>query len=101
MPDPGLRNVIDEVAESYEGAPPEIRELGLERLLTGLDRYGDGNFLDAHTEAEWLHEALEELLDAFNMLAGMRVARGETPIAAGSLRRAIHLVHAALLEAAQ
>jgi len=101
MPDPARRNVIDEVSESYEGAPEAVRELGLERLLAGLDRYGDAHFLDAHTEAEWLHEALEELLDAWNMLGGMRVARGEQPLARGSLRRAIHLVHTAIQELPQ
>lgn len=64
---------------------------GVSRLAAGLGRYGATAYLE-HSELSWLHEAYEELLDAFNMLGAMRLARGEGSIALGCLTGAIRLV---------
>ncbi len=64
---------------------------GIDRLNSGFETYGPDAFTE-HSEAEWLTESLEELLDAFNMLTGMRSARGEDQLAAEHLAEAIRIV---------
>jgi len=77
--------------------PPHIERGGLDRLEHGLARYGPDAFTQM-SEARWLQEPLEELLDAFNMLGGMMSARGEAAFSISGLEITILDVQARLNE---
>ncbi len=58
------------------GMNGELCQEGVERLLSGFDRYGYESHREC-TDQEWRQEVREEIHDAFVMLTGLEQSRGK------------------------